>query len=226
MKDLILISILAILTSCKSGQNEKLTAEEIWGKYIETFGDKKDVKNIKTYSSTNIASSKFGEIKSEVKLKYPDKVYQEIEYPNNAKVIYIVNGDTGIVKSPKGIEPLSKDDIANFKQMALIFPEIHYKQFGYKMELKNDTVIESIKLYNVEITTDNEIINYLINKNNFQVYQTISGGYITEIIETKIVDGVRLIKSSKSINGENTMTGNYIKYELNGVINDNIFELK
>ena len=226
MRKLMFITIIALLSSCTNEQNKELSVDEVWGKFIETFGNYNVVKGIKTYSIINIVKSKSRKNKVTLKIKYPDKVYEEIKYANDEKVIYIVNGDTGIIKSPKGIESLNNDEIANFRQMALIFPEIHYKQLGYKMTLKDDTIIKGKELYNIEITTNDGIVDYLINKNNFQVFQTISDGFTNEIIETKRVNGVRLIKTSKFISGRDTMIGDYIYYELNGKIDDNIFELK
>ncbi|MCT4640179.1 MAG: hypothetical protein N4A72_20955 [Bacteroidales bacterium] len=226
MKSVIFISIIVILTSCSANKDKRLTVDEVWTKYIETFGDYETVRNVRTYSNTDIVKTKFGEIKSIAKLKYPDKVYSEIEYPNNEKVIYIMNGDAGIIKSPKGVEFMNKGDIERFSQMSLIFPETYFKQLGYNMVLKNDTVVDGNKLYNIEITTNIEKVNYLIKKDGFVMFQIVSDGFITEVLETEIVDGVRLIKSSKNIIGEDIMISNNIKYELNGKIDDSIFELE
>ncbi len=106
--------------------------------------------------------------------------------------------------------------------MALIFPELYYD----KIELVGVDVVDGNEYYNIKIDTDIEILNYLIDKDDFTIFRVLSDGYIMEILETEIVDGIKLIKSSKSIHGNDTMTGNTIDCQLNVDINDSIFELK
>ena len=227
MKTLLLIQVLLILlASCSSSQNEKLTVDEIWQNYLDSIGKKEDLLKITTYSATILSDSKFGESRINIKTKYPDKVYTEILYPNNALVTFIINGDSGIIKSPKGIENIPQSDLIKYREGDKLFPELDFKKLGYTIILFGEEKIRGRDCYNLEIDKKYETINYLIDKENFQVLRTMTGANIFDYFETVKIDGINLIKTSRNITGTDTITSNYIELKLNIEIDNNLFKLK
>ena len=227
MKNLLLLQfLLVLLTSSSSSQNEKLTADGIWQNYLDSCGNQEDILKIKTYSATVISESKYGESRINIKTKYPDKLYTEILYPNNAIVTFIINGDSGIIKSPKGTENIPQSDLIKYREGDKFLLELDFKKLGYMIKLIGEEKIRGSDCYIIEIDKKYEKIKYLIDKENFQVLRTITGENITDIFETIKIDGIKLIKTSRSINGTDTMTGNYVEQKLNIEIDDKIFILK
>ena len=226
MRNIIILSILfTFIISCSSEQKKELSKDEILEKFIESFGNKEKIMNIKTYSTEKEVKSKYGIIKAITKIKYPDRVYQQMTYPNGAKVTYIVNGNSGIIKSPKGIEIMSKDDILGYKFVALIFPEVHYKERAYSYELSENTVVNEKEYYTLILKTDFSISNYLIDQDTYEVYRIIDDKSIYEVCSTIKIDDISLIETSYSISGNDTIFNRNFNSELNMEIDDAIFNM-
>ena len=227
MRNLLVISILVTLFSMHStAQIESLSCEEIWNNYLQTLGKKEELLKIKSYSSVSKTLSKYGEVVNKLTIKYPDKIHQEMKYPNGAVVTYIINGNSGIVKHPNGQEKISNEEFENFKEMCLIFPELYFDERGYKIELIGAEEISDKECYNLKIDTHYESVNYIINSENFQLFRITSGNYITEILETEIINGARMVKKMRSIFESDTMETSYSEYRFNVELPDNLFELK
>jgi len=202
--------------------NETLTADEIWGNYINTFGDKEEVYSIETYECTFEMSSDFGVTKGRMRIIRPDKVRSDFKYPNGAKVTFLINGDSGIIKSPGGIEPMPEEDLAQFKLTALIFPELTYQILC----LNEDEKIEGKNYYSIDMLANNDTLTYLLYKDNFQVYRIIDKNGYTEVLETQHIDNFLLVKWVKYISEENIMVTNYKKQWINRRISKRHFKLK
>ncbi len=226
MNKLLAIILIIFLSSCSLMKNQKLTVEEIWQKYIDTIGEKEVIENIRTYSTTIVSESESHIYKNRIHIKFPDKVSFEVKRDNFTELIAILNGTRGIIISQTDTTDMSSEEIIEFKEIALIFPEIYINRLNYKMELQNDTIIDGRKLYNIKLKNNTKILNYFINKKDFTFFCTISIGEKFEVVETRIVDGVLLIESAKTTTGTNTSISKYTELKLNEEINDSIFELK
>ena len=98
-------------------------------------------------------------------------------------------------------------------------------KFRYKIELVGEEKIGKNIYYNLSVETDVETINYLISKENFQIFRVVSGSYITEFEETIVIDGIRVASTIKSISDNDTRIATYSDYKFNIDINDSVFEL-
>lgn len=226
MNKLIAIILIIFLSSCSLMKNQKLTVEEVWQKYIDTIGEKEVLENIRTYSTTIVSESALHIYKNIIHIKFPDKVRFEVKRDNFTELIAILNGTSGVIISETDTTDMSSEEIIEFKEIALIFPEIYFNRLNYKMGLQNDTIIDGRKLYNIQFKNDTKIINYFINKKDFTFFCTISIGEKFEVVETRIIEGVLLIESAKTTTGTNTSISKYTELKLNEEINDSIFELK
>ena len=226
MKNIILIQIIILfISSCSVSQNQDLTGQEIWVKYLETFGKKDNLLKIKTFSYISDTESEFGNIKAKMILKYPDKIFNEITYSNGAVVTYILNGEKGIVKAPNGNEDLSNDIILSMKNMALIFPELYYIELGYEIKLKGQKDLGKKSFYIITVKTDIETFEYIIDKSNFQIFQLVAGNSVSEYEETAIFEDVRVVKKLIYISEKNKMITRYSNYRINDKVDDDIFEI-
>jgi hypothetical protein len=230
MKNLILINILILfIFSCSIGQDKKLTGEKIWEKYLETLGDREKLLSIKNITYKSIAKTSRGEVTGITRIKSPDKHYSEIKFPNNSTSIQILNGDKGILKYDGKIEALPKEGIIRSKLEALIFPELFYKELGFKIKKIGEKNIGNKKCYDIEVVTELDTLNYLIDKNSFELFRKIRKSQfkdIEEIVETIVIDGVRVVKEVKCYIVNPPSTIKHFEYNLNAEIDDKYFELK
>ncbi len=228
MKNIFLIQtvILLLTVSCLTGQNYKLTSEEIWSKYLDSLGELDALLNSKTSSTVIAWESEIGKTIIKTRTKYPDKVTIEISNPNNTKSVVIVNGDSGIVKTIKGIETLSGNEMATYKLMALIHPEIHFTELGFKIELNGEENVNGKDYYNLKINKINESVSYLINKTNFQLFRIVKENSFMEILESNMIDNIRIVKQFKYCSGIKCKKVTLTEQKWNIVLDDKIFNLE
>ncbi len=227
MKFFLLFQILALfIASCTNGQENSLTANEIFNNHLETIGERKTVLNIKTYShSTSFVLPNYGKFILNVKIKIPDKVHIEKIFPDSTKEITIFNKDKGIIKSANEDIILSKKEVEQFKTMSLVFTEFHFKELGYKVKLAGQETINGKKCYKLEINTNLETLYYLIEKKTFHILRSVSKNRFSEIIESHKINGINLTKSWRSISGSDTTIWENYNQQFNVEINDNIFKI-
>ncbi len=219
--------ILLLTVSCSISQNNELTSKVIWENYLDTMGELDVLKKNKTSSSLFVAELEYGNIYVETRIIYPDKVNIETTYPNKSKSVLVVNGDLGVYKTINGIESLSKNEILNYKRMALVHPELHFMNLGFIIELVGVENIRNKKYYNLKVDTGATALTYLIDKSNFQIFRIIKeDGTYLEIIETELVNGIRLVKQFDYCRGNECSRGTYTKHKWNIEIDNKIFEIK
>jgi hypothetical protein len=71
-------------------------------------------------------------------------------------------------------------------------------------------------------------LNYLVDKNSFELFGKIRKSQFKEIeenVETIVIDRVRVVKELKSYIGNPPMTIKFFEYNLNAEIDDKYFEL-
>jgi hypothetical protein len=222
MKSVNLIPIL-ILVLILSGfrADQKLTSEQIWSKYLDSFGEREVVKNVKTFASTNIVESERGQILTNIKIKAPDKVLMEVFYPGGAKFTYVLNGKVGRMKSQMGVQDIPESYLKSIQNMGLIFPELYYENIVYKGEESFDNKA----YYNFEVQFNGSTMSYLIDTETFTTFRIVSDDAFMEVLETVEIDGVRLIQSSKTTQVGQSFVAKYYNFEINLEMPDSLFEL-
>ena len=211
--------IVLVLSGFRADQ--ALTSEQIWNKYLDSFGKREVVKNVKSFASTNVVETERGQILTNIKIKAPDKVLMEVFYPGGAKFTYVLNGNIGRMKSQMGIQDIPESSLKSIQNMGLIFPELYYENIVYKGEEHFDNKA----YYNFEVQYNGSKMNYLIDTKEFTTFRIVSDDAYMEVLETVVVDGVRLIQSSKTIQVGQSFVAKYYNFEINTEMPDSLFEL-
>ncbi len=223
-KALPIIIIFFVFTFSKC-QNNKLTVEDIWNKHLASYGEKENVLSVKSTVSKAILKSEMGNSEILIKLQYPDKVFQEITYPNNSKVTFILNGKKGIIKYPNGIDTMSVKEVLGFTQIALIYSGFYYLEYGYQIELIGVKKESNKEYYEIKVITPYEKLTYLIDNKTFEVHKIIRDNSIYEVIETVRINGVLTVKKSNMIFEDETIRSENIEIQHNIELNEAIFKL-
>jgi len=217
-KPLSLIFLFSFLISFS--QNETNTTE-IWDNYLSTISDKEVINNIKTYYRENIMTTKFGEIKTISRIKYPNKVYRETFLPNGVRTIHIFNGINGSVKIDGEIKQMNETEIEDFKDLALIFPDFYYSHAKGNISIKETTN----DYYKIKVKSNSgNITYYLVDKRSFELKNIISTDFDLQPIEFQTIDKIKTMKFGLMIIGKDTLTIKNLKTEYNIEISDNIFK--
>ena len=218
---LLLIIVISIFSSCSQKKEESLSADEIWHRYIKTFGDSAILYNTKTIEIYGQSQTSYGLMKIVMKAKFPDKGFYTMTAPDNMFVTYIVNGDSGIIKSPTGTVGMSEEDFLLWKKTGLIYSELYEDS----LELVGIETINGRPCYNIEVTTEAEVLHYFIDTANFHVVRIDSKLNTLEIIDIVHIDGLNLVKTNRMIQGKDTFLMEFTSYNINPVIPDSIFDL-
>jgi len=219
-----------ILISFISPDQDIQTADEIWQKYLDSYGNKKAALKAKTLIISAKCDTKYGKRTTLLKLKYPDKLYMEILMPTGEKFITIVNGEKGVSKSLYGDMILSNKVIAIHNLTSHLFPDLHYKKLDYEIELLESEKEENNAYYYIEAKTAIGSTIYLINKKDSRVFKTIlNNDVVTEPRDYIEVDGIffpkTIISYSLSDTTDKMIFYNHT-YKINNRIDDKIFEIK
>lgn len=207
--------------SCSSEQEKEMTAEQIWEKYIETtFGSKKP--NVQSRCSMIRTISDTIEITTIVKVKSPDKVYQEVTATNGKHVIYILNSGTGKIIYPNKQIEMTYSEIISFSKLGLIFPELGYT----RAKLLGKEVVNNNECYKIQNGDDDNVFIFYIDCKTFLCLRTIHKKSTIEYLERKKINGISLAKSYKIIDDYGEWYAEYIEDFINCDISDDIYELE
>jgi len=216
------IIVISIFSSCSQKKEKALLADEIWHRYIKTYGDSSTVYNTKTIEIYSQIKSNQGLMKNVLKAKYPDKVVFIMTAPDNRFITYIVNGDSGIIRNATSTVGMSEEDFLLWKKSGLIYSELYEDS----LELLGIETINGKPCYDIEVTSEAEILHYFIDTASFHVVRIASKLNKIEIIDLVHVDGLNLVKTSRMIQGSDTFVMEFTDYKLNTDIPDSIFDLE
>ena len=224
MKNIFLLFfIILTLFSCDSKQ--PLTALEIWHKHLDTFGDKETIMQIENAYSVMLVESKRGIDTMMYYRAKPDKSYMEIVYSGGGRVTYIVNGDQGIIIAPDTITEMSESRVEDANVMSMIYPEMYFEERGYTFKLLEDETISDTVYYQLELTGPDETTRVLIRKDDFTDYRIYGEDSYMDILETKEVDGCRIVSEMRNVTDKPINYGTIIELKWNVEIPDSIFDL-
>lgn len=226
MKNIFLVILVFNVFIFANCQNKRLAIDKIWNKHLAFYGEKEKVLSIKSSVSKTKGVSGMGKSEILLKIKYPDKIFQEITYANNSKVTFILNGKTGIIKHPNGVDTMSVEDVYSFTQIALVYPEFYYSELGIKKELLGEKTDKNKSYYEIKITTPYEESIILIDKETYGPYKVIRENSVYEVLETERIDGVVTVKKNLMIFDSDTIIYENVEISHNIELNVDDFEIK
>jgi hypothetical protein len=219
MRNIVLIIFTLIISeSCTNKQNKKLSAEQIWEKYIiATYGNE----NPKIYSRCAKIKTTIDtlEINTIIKVKSPDKVYQDIKVSNGNHVINILNEGKGKKVYPNKVMKMTQDEISFISKIATVFPELSYSQ----PKLLGVEKVENRDCYIIQNGLGEDIFTYHIDCETFLIHKSKLNDATLEVIERKKIGQLTLFKSYTITDENGTSFVEYIEDDLNCRLADSIF---
>lgn len=227
MKKIYYILLISLVSSCYSQTN--ISVEEIWENYQNTIAKKEVVDNIKTSYELSETRMPEGIVKDEIYIKYPDKVYNKKQFDDKFTLIFILNGEKGIVKNGEKTREMDTDELIMFKDLGLIFSERYYSSERNEIIYSGEVIENGKSYYKIKINKNPNLPEqyyYLIDKETFEFHKMLIGkNDIFKILKYKNISGVKLMKKSRSIINNDTIVNNKIDIKFNLKINDSLFDI-
>ena len=132
---------------------EGLTAQSVIDKYLEAIGGVKKLKKIKNVTTHAKATIQGMDLNIVIYQKAPDKLKMEMSMNNNTIMEQVYDGEHGFIKSMMGSTELTGDTLAKMKEKAMLFPELHYAENGYKLDLAGIEDVNGQEAYKINITS-------------------------------------------------------------------------
>jgi outer membrane lipoprotein-sorting protein len=218
--------LMLMLISCSCGQMETLSANEIWNRYLETFGHREEINKIKTFSVSTTDKTKYGQMPSKRFVRYPDKIHTEYLYPGDIKISYIFNGKNGIMKSSDTIRPMTEFELEAFMEEALIFQQLYYLDLGYSIELAGTAEIGDLKCYKLIIQSETgDPLIYYIDQVSFKKINASLGKTYFDHYEMIKIGEVYFDKKQEWSSDNVRYSRTYYDHKINPVINDSVFQI-
>jgi len=126
------------------------TAETVLADYIEALGGSAKLKGVKDLTIEMTTSMQGQDFTMSTYQKSPSMYASKMVMPAMGMTVQeeVFNGTKGKVSSPQGSQMIEDADaIAEYKERAVLFPEMYYKEKGYKMELKGIEQVEGVNAY-------------------------------------------------------------------------------
>jgi len=220
---LLIVSILVL--SCNSATVKKLTAEQIWAKYTNTYGNKEKIKGIQSYHAKLINSYGKKSFEIELFMKGKNNIVLINKYPNDT-VTFKINGLKAIEVSKNNIRILDAAEIKTIKEIGNLYSEIDFVEKGYKFELIGKESLNDNEVYKIKVTNENnENMFYYIDIKTFYLLKIEDKFGESYFSDYKVVDGI--LCSFKGGTIQNGQESTYVKTELwyNLPIEDTFFEI-
>ncbi|WP_143959670.1 M16 family metallopeptidase [Litoribacter populi] len=143
--------------------NEDITVEEIFEKYIEAIGGRENVEKVETAKITSSAEVQGMKLNLTSIHDEPNRQFaQSVEMMGNVASRTVIKDGKAKVTAMGQSQELNDEQFEAVKMSMFIFPELHYEEMGYTMEVDGVADIEGKDAYKVIIRnpTGSEIVNY------------------------------------------------------------------
>ena len=131
-----------------------INAASVIDKYLSSIGGKDKLAAVKDLAIVATGNVQGQNVTQTQKFKSPDKFLMQIDLPdlNMQAVKLLVNGDS-VKIAQMGQSPAVDDDTRKeIKEEAIAFPELHFSEPGYKLELTSIRNINGKDAYEVKVT--------------------------------------------------------------------------
>ncbi|MBT0812279.1 insulinase family protein [Litoribacter ruber] len=143
--------------------NEDITVEEIFEKYIEAIGGRENVEKVETAKITSSAEVQGMKLNLTSIHDEPNRQFaQSVEMMGNVASRTVIKDGKAKVTAMGQSQELNDEQFEAVKMSMFIFPELHYEEMGYTMEVDGVADVEGKDAYKVIIRnpTGSEIVNY------------------------------------------------------------------
>ncbi len=129
------------------------SADEIISNYIKAIGGEEDLKEIKSVVTSGKMNMQGMALSYEQKQMSPNMEVTDIIMNGNPVVHKFFDGKTGSMTQMGNKQDLSEDEIAEGAETKGIFPQLFYKEAGYKLEVAGTEKVGDKDAYKINITS-------------------------------------------------------------------------
>ena len=155
----------------KTALPEGITAEKVIEKYIEAIGGKEKLEAIQDMTVEASANMNGMTLQQKSYYKLPNKYASLMSINGNVMVEQKFNGERGVVKSFQGEQELTGEQLEEFKQQAVMNPELKYAELGIIISLEGVDKIEGKDAYKIKVTNPSGkfVYDYYDMENNLKI---------------------------------------------------------
>lgn len=225
MKYLILFFSLICLISCNTFSQKELTAEQIWSKYIETFGDTSKIKKLQGLRIKSVIKQD-GKIisKTELNTNNKDKL-KMIIHEQSDETIYILNGNKALQYVNKTVRNLYEQEYNDLKKMVDSFIEINYLAHGFKIKLAGKDSVNGVENYKIMFYDKKSVTFYFIDTKTFLLTKMEDTQGTTYPSDRRNIDGIYFFFKTKMTYKKRELNQEIISIEINPVFRDDFFKV-
>lgn len=226
MKAVLILIIPIIMISCVRVNKDITDVETIWENYLNKFGDREQIANLKTVSIVSESSLFDGKATGKmeyfikdgkIKLHYSSKDMDAVTIYNGKDFTRYINGEK---------KDVQKSEENGIIRLCDFYHEVNYKKHGFNIELVDTVKINSIETYKVKYYSKDMISYYFINKNDYSLVNVSEGIQEFWPIEIASKDGFNYFSKYKTTDEYGTNVTEIVSIEFNGKIEDSIFNEK
>ena len=225
-KYIITLSILTLFLSNKCENQKNISVDVIWKNYLNTIAKKEVIDTIKTAYITDKSIYEDGSFKIERKIKFPNKMYQKVDFSDGRNEVYIYNDNQGVVIKNGIKEKMNEELLGLYKELSLIFPEFYYTEKKGDISYLGMFNEGNTEYFKIRIN-NNTNIDYLINKKTFELYKMVADDFEFIPVKREKTNGINIMYEANMVIGKKDTTKikiNEIIY--NKMLNDTVFKIE
>lgn len=210
---------------------EGVNAQTVLDKYIEAIGGKEKLEAIKDITMVATTNMNGMEIKQKTYKKAPNKYAMIMSMNGSVMMQQKFDGERGIMKSFRGDQEITGDDLENLKIDAALNAELNYKDLGVEVSLESIEPVNEKDAYKLKVVnpTGQTTYDYYDVESGLKVQskQTITApqGEFTQMqnySDYKDVDGIKFPFDVK-ISGVQNMELKVDSVNINTDLGDDLF---
>ena len=173
-------------TAMSTAASDK-TPDEIIGSYIKAIGGENKLKDVKSVAVTGKMNVQGMALDYEQKQMSPNMEVTNVVMNGNPVVHRVFDGKTGSMTQMGNKQDLSEDEIAQGLENKGIFPQVFYKEAGYKLDNAGIEKVGGNDAYKINVTSPSGIKS--------TEYYDVNSGYLVKAVRNVKTGGQEVQQS-------------------------------
>jgi zinc protease len=204
-----------------------ITAESIIEKYVEAVGGKERLEDVSGLSTVVNLNFNGMEITNTTVKKGGDKYMNSTKMGEQEMNRVVYNEGEAKMFANGQSQALPPQQATAIRYEAFPFPELHYQDLGFEMELKGTAKVDGKDAYQVVVKSPEgeRTVSYYDVETGFKV-KTEAPSANVEFSDYQETDGIMFPGSMKLITPQGTLEGKTVSVEVNPEVSDQVFSLQ